>query len=191
MHKLTADEENEYVKVLVYEEVLGLIKKVLKEKSYKKEKEILKESETSEVDDASSTASALCYLLTPAVTPPSTPTNLQSTTSSLDHVILVTTPLPTPPQSPTPSTQQLVESSNMQSEGSRIPTPNSSSSASNDDIDDSLMHSVQLEVVNSNLSSPSTTQPTITASVHTPKASSESTNQKPQAEEAVTKHTIE
>ena len=192
MHKLPGDEEDECVKVLVYEEVLGLIKKVLKERSCRKEKESPKESTVSEVDDASLTASALCHLLTPAVTPPSTPTNLRSTTSSPDHVALVTTPLPTPPQSPTPSIGQLVEISSVKSEISGVSTPKSSSSStSNDGIDDSLMHNIQPEVVNSNLSSPSTTQPTITTSPHTPEASRESANQKPQTEEAVTRHTIE
>ena len=191
MHKLPIDEESECVKVLVYEEVLGLIQKVLKEKSCKKEKESLKEAEASEMDDASSNDSALCHLLTPAVTPPSTPTNLQSTTSSPDHVTLVTTPIPTPPQSPTPNIQQLVENSSMESESYRIPTPKSSSSSSNDDIDDSLIHTVQPEVVNSNLSSPSTTHLTITTTAHTPEVTSESTKKKPQTEEAVTKHAIE
>lgn len=190
VHKIPPDKESECVEMLVCEEVLGLIKTTLKERLCKREEERMKESETPKLDNASSSVSELCHLLTPDVTPPSTPANLHSTTSSPDHMKLVTTPLPTPPQSPaTLSVQQLVENS-IDSETNRVPAPLSSLSSFNDDID-SLKHNIQPEaVVSSNLSSPSTTQQTITTSVHTPQASSEPTK-KPPAEEPVTKHTTE
>lgn len=186
--------EDEYVKVLVYEELLGLIKKVLKEKLYSKEKANLMASETSGSCDASSSDSTLCHLSTPAVTPPSSPTNLQPTKSSPHHVTSVTTPLPTPTQSPTPSVQKLVEISMESESNSRILTPKSSlSSSSNDDIDSSLHNIMQVvNHVTSNLSSPNTTPPAITTSVaHTPQPSETSRKKPSVAEETAVQHTIE
>ena len=186
VQRILSDKENECVRLLVYEEVLGLIKKALREKPCEKEKS-MKEPEASELNDTSSSVSALCHLMTPSVTPPSTPTNVQSTTSSPDHNDLVTTPLLTPPQSPTPSVQRFVKNSTV-SESNRISTPKSSLSSSSSD---SLEHNVQTEiVVSSNLSSPSTPQQTITTSVHTPQPSSQSIKEPP-TEKAVSNHTIE
>ena len=191
IHEMPPDVENEYIKMLVCEEMVCLIKEILKERSRRREAEGLKELEASKFNDTSSNDFVLC--LTPAVTPPSTPTShLQSTTSSPDHVQLVTTPLPTPPQSPTPSVQQQVENS-MESDNIRIPTPKSSLSSSTHDEVDSLVDNLQPEVViDSNLSSPSTTQPTLSAGIHTPQASSESSKKPPTAEEpAIAKHNTE
>lgn len=188
MYKIPSD-VNECVKVLVYEELLVVIKKMLKERSCEREKENLKESEALDMNNTSSSASTLCHLLTPDVTPPPTPANLQSVASSPDHVNLITTPLPTPPPSPTLSVQQMADNS-MESESNRIPTPKSSlGSTSNNDID-SLMHDVQPEItVNSSLSTPSMTQLTISTSVHTPQESSNSSKKPPAEEETATKQT--
>ena len=187
------DAEDKYVKMLVHEEILSLIKKALKEKSHSKEKECLKEIEILELNDKSlSVSSSPRHLSTPVITPPSTPTNLQSTTSSPDHIQFVVTPLPTPPsQSPTSNvTQQLVENISMVSETNRISTPKSSlCSSSNDDVDSSL-YNIQPVSVNNNLSSLSTTQPMISTSIHTPQPSSES-RKEPPAGEPSGKHTIE
>ena len=193
MHSTTPDEEYDCVRTLVCEEVLDLITKVLKEWSCKRENEFLKESEATAMNSASSSISGLCHLLTPTVTPPSTPTCLHSPTSSLDHVTLVVTPLPTPPQSPTSLQHPPLAENSVESENTKIPTPKSSLSSSSVDDIGSLVHDTRQPevIISSNLSTPTVTQNTISTSIHTPQASVDSATEKPPPEEPVTRPTTE
>ena len=93
--------DNECVKKLVCEEVLDLIKGLLKDSAITKQQQQCEMLHVQSNND--SLSDSYEHLSTPTITPSSTTVNLQSTASSLDHVRMVTTPLPTPPQSPTPS----------------------------------------------------------------------------------------
>jgi len=159
--------DNECMKNLVCEEVLDLIKELLKDSVKSKEQ---KDLHTENPESISESLSSQELLSTPAVTPPSsTPVDLQSTASSLDHMRLVTTPLPTPPRSPTPSAHPQTDTS-VASETIRIPTPKSSlDSSTSDEIDSLVEHTQSTE--SAILSSPNTTPPTI-RSIHSPPQSS-------------------
>jgi len=163
--------DNECVKKLVCEEVLDLIKGLLKDSAITKQQQQREMLHAQSNDDSlSESLSSHKHLSTPTVTPLSTPVNLQSTASSLDHVRMVTTPLPTPPQSPTPSAHLQTETC-MTSEIVRIPTPKSSlDSSTGDEIDSLVGHTQPTE--SAILSSPNTTPPTI-RSIHSPPESSE------------------
>ncbi|XP_065920993.1 serine-rich adhesin for platelets-like isoform X2 [Dysidea avara] len=163
--------DNECVKNLVCEEVLDLIKGLLKDNIRTKQQQSQETLVTQANDDlVSESLSSHENLSTPTITPSSTPVNLQSTASSLDHVRIVTTPLPTPPQSPTPSACPQTDTS-ITSEIIRIPTPKSSlDSSTGDEIDSLVGHTQPTKSVI--LSSPNTTPPTI-RSIHSPPESSE------------------
>jgi len=163
--------DNECVKNLVCEEVLDLIKGFLKDNVSTKQQQQQEILHTQSNDDSiSESLSSYAQFSTPTLTPSSTPVNLQSTASSLDHVKMVTTPLPTPSQSPTPSAHLQTDTC-ITSEIIGIPTPKSSLDSSTVDEIDSLVERTQ-PTDRTILSSPNTTPPT-SRSMHSPPESSE------------------